>query len=92
LSYIQYAYNQALHYSTNKTPFETYFGYLPKSPLELAFASTSDGDSILHNEKECAKNFIERIILIHQKVKEHLEKSQAKYKERHDHHRMDHKF
>lgn len=58
----------------------------------MAFASTSDGDIVLHNEEERAKNFIERIRLIHQKVKEQLEKSQAKYKERHDHHRVDHKF
>lgn len=92
LSYIQHAYNRALHSSTNKTPFETCYGYLPKSPFDMAFASTSDGDSVLHNEEERAKNFIKRIRLIHQKVKEKLEKSQAKYKERHDHHRVDHKF
>jgi len=92
LSYIQHAYNRALHSSTNKSPFETCFGYLPKSPFDLAFASTSDEDLVLHNEEERAKNFIERIRLIHQKVKEQLEKSQAKYKERHDRHRVDHKF
>ena len=36
--------------------------------------------------------FIERIQLIHQQVQEQLEKSQGKYKERHDKHRVDHKF
>jgi len=65
LSYIQHAYNRALHSSTNKTLFETYFGYFPNSPFNLAFASTSDGDLFLHNEEERAKNFIERIRLIH---------------------------
>jgi len=70
LSYIQHAYNQALHYSTNKMPFETFFGYFPKWPFDMAFASTRGGDSILHNEEEWVKNFIEKIILIYQKVKE----------------------
>ena len=36
--------------------------------------------------------FIERIQLVHQAVQEQLEKSQAKYKVRHDKHRVDHHF
>jgi len=70
LSYIQHAYNQFIHSSTNKLPFETIFGYFPKLPFDLVFASSSNGDSVLHNEGEQEKNFIERIKVIHKKIKE----------------------
>jgi hypothetical protein len=39
-----------------------------------------------------AEKFIEQIQSIHQMVQEQLEKSQAKYKTRHDKHRVDHSF
>jgi hypothetical protein len=39
-----------------------------------------------------AEKFIEQIQLIHQVVQEQLEKSHAKYKTRHDKHRVDHSF
>ena len=38
------------------------------------------------------EKFIEQIQSIHQMVQEQLEKSQAKYKTRHDKHRVDHSF
>jgi hypothetical protein len=37
LHYVQHAYNRAIHSSTQKSPFETCFGYLPKSPLDFIF-------------------------------------------------------
>ena len=37
LYYIQHAYNRAKHSSTQKSPFEVCFGYLPKSPLDFIF-------------------------------------------------------
>ena len=45
-----------------------------------------------HSDIDKARMFIERIQLIHQQVQEQLEKSQGKYKERHDKHIIDHKF
>jgi glutamate-1-semialdehyde aminotransferase len=39
-----------------------------------------------------AEKFIKQIQSIHQVVQEQLEKSQAKYKVRHDKHRVDHSF
>ena len=39
-----------------------------------------------------ATRFIEQIQEIHQAVQEQLEKSQAKYKDKHDKHRMEHSF
>ena len=45
-----------------------------------------------HIDIDKAKKFIEKIQLIHQTVQDQLEKSQGKYKERHDKHHVDHKF
>ena len=45
-----------------------------------------------HSDIDKARMFIERIQLIHQQVQEKLEKIQGKYKERHDKHRVYHKF
>jgi hypothetical protein len=35
--YIQQPYNRAVHTSTSKSPFETCFGYLPPSPLDVVY-------------------------------------------------------
>jgi hypothetical protein len=44
------------------------------------------------NDADKAKKFIQKIQLVHQVVHEQLEKSQAKYKARHDKHWVDHHF
>ena len=90
LHYIQHAYNSAKHSSTNTSPFEACFGYLPKSPLD--FILEKDVAIEGHSDIDKARSFIERIQQIHQQIQEQLEKSQGKYKERHDKHRVDHKF
>jgi hypothetical protein len=63
---------------------------LPKSPLDFILEKDVAIDG--HSDIDKARMFIERIQLIHQQVQEQLEKSQGKYKERHDKHRVDHKF
>jgi len=45
-----------------------------------------------HSDVEKATKFIKQIQEIHQAVQEQLEKSQAKYKARHDKHQMEHSF
>jgi hypothetical protein len=45
-----------------------------------------------HSDADKAMKFIQKIQLVHQVVQEQLEKSQAKYKARHDKHRVDHHF
>ena len=64
--------------ASKRSPFETCFGYLPKSPLYFTF----DKDSIVDENSNEVKTmkFIERIQLVHQAVQEKLEKSQGKYK------------
>ena len=57
LPYIQHAYNQEKHSSTQRSPFETCFRYLPKSPLEFIFGKNfvTNGPS----EKGKSSHFIE---------------------------------
>jgi hypothetical protein len=90
LHYIQHAYNRAKHSSTQTSPFEACFGYLPKSPLDFIFGKDIVVDGQYDIDR--AEKFIEQIQSIHQVVQEQLEKSQAKYKTRHDKHRVDHSF
>jgi len=47
LCYVQHAYNCAKHSSTQRSPFETCFGFTPKSPSDFVFSKdiTVDGDS-----------------------------------------------
>jgi hypothetical protein len=84
LHYIQHAYNWAKHSSTLTSPFEACFGYFPKSPLDFIFGKyiAIDGQYEIYRENK----FIEQVQLVHQMVQEQLEKSQAKYKKRHDKH------
>ena len=63
---------------------------MPKSPLDFILEKDVSIDG--HNDIDKAHMFIEIIHLIHQQVQEQLEKSQGKYKERHDKHIIDHKF
>jgi hypothetical protein len=42
IPYVHHAYNHALHSSTQSSPFETCFGYLPKVPLDLMYGRDAD--------------------------------------------------
>jgi hypothetical protein len=74
---------------TQTYPFEACFGYFPKYPLDFIFGKILLLMVISDIDRE--KKFIEKIQLVHQMVQEQLEKSQAKYKARHDKHNVDHK-
>jgi hypothetical protein len=65
-------------------------GYLPKSPLDFVFGKDIAVDG--HSDVDKAMQLIQQIQLVHQVVQEQLEKSQAKYKARHDKHRVHHHF
>jgi hypothetical protein len=90
IPYVQHAYNRSLHSSTQFSPFQTCFGYLPKVPLDLMYGRDVDLNEERNEDK--ARKFIQRIHLVHQAVREQLEKSQVQYKARHDKHRVDHRF
>lgn len=90
MHYIQHAYNRAKHSSTLTSPFKACLGYFHKSPLDFIFKKYVAVYG--HNNIERAKKFIEKIQLIHQTIQEQLEKSQGKYKARHDKHHVDYQF
>jgi hypothetical protein len=90
IPYVQHAYNQDLHSSTQCSPSETCFGYFPKVPLDLMYGK--DVDSNEERNEDMARKFIQRIQQVHQVVREQLGKIQEQYKARHDKHRVDHQF
>jgi len=56
---VQDAYNHAKHSSTQGSPFETCFGFIPKSPLDFVFGK----DIVVngHSDVDKATKFIEQI-------------------------------
>jgi hypothetical protein len=76
-----------MHSSTQKTPFEVCLWYFPKSPpMEFTFGEASK--EFRKDGIDKVKRFIQKIQQVHQVVQEKLEKSQAKYKARHEKHRV----
>ena len=63
LHYAQHAYNRSIHSSTQKSPFETCFGYLPKYPIEFFFGK--DMVECTKKDADKARKFIQLIYLIH---------------------------
>jgi hypothetical protein len=68
LHYIQHAYNWAKDFSTQTSPFEACFGYLPKSPLDFIFGKYIAIDGQYDIDR--AEKFIEQIQSIHQMMQE----------------------
>jgi hypothetical protein len=64
----------------------TFLNHLWNFPLEKQVKKMDKDDT------DKAKRFIQKIQQVHQEVQEQLEKSQAKYKARHDKHWVDHQF
>ena len=64
--------------------------YFPKTPMDLSFGKDDVVDG--HHDAKKALNFIQKVQPIHQAIEAQLEWSQAKYKARHDKHRIDHQF
>jgi hypothetical protein len=59
LCYVQHVYNRAKNYSTQRSPFETCLGYLPKSPLDFVFGKYIAVEG--HSDVDRATKFIEWI-------------------------------
>jgi hypothetical protein len=94
LPYVQHSYNRALHSSTGHNPFQVGLGFQPLGPMDVALplVTTSADSSPAPPEADKATRFIEWIQHIHQQVQDILQKSNAKYKQHHDQHRVPHKF
>lgn len=89
--YIQHYYNRVVHTSRGDSPFETFFGYFPLSPLDIAYGKQVVREDIIGDDLRDEK-IIEKIRKIHLQVHETLQKSQHKYKARHDQHRIEKSF
>jgi len=68
LCYVQHAYNQEKHSSTQISPFETCFGFTPRSPLDLIFGKDTTVEG--HSDVDRATRFIEQIQEIYQELQE----------------------
>jgi hypothetical protein len=94
LPYVQHRYNRALHSSTGHNPFQVGLGFQPLGPIDVALplAVTSTDSSPAPTEADKATRLIEWIQHIRQQVQDILQKSNDKYKQHHDQHRVPHKF
>ncbi|KAL6217406.1 hypothetical protein ACLB2K_010623 [Fragaria x ananassa] len=88
LPYLQFAFNRAVHSSSGTSPFETCYGYLPPSPFDMVFTAGDSHHGKGESDKLRAQRFLEKISQIHATVEAQLRKSQAKYKAKHDKHRI----
>ena len=86
LPYVHHSYNRTLHSSTNHIPFQVGLGFQPLCPIDVAmpFAATQDDLAHIQSKVSKANKFIERIQKILQQVHDILDRSNAKYKQRHD--------
>ena len=88
LPYLQFAFNRSIHSSSGRSPFETCYGYLPPSPFDMVFSSGDSVEGKEGSERQKAQKFLEKIASIHATVEATLKKSQARYKAKHDKHRV----
>jgi hypothetical protein len=94
IPYVQHSYNQALHRSTGHNPFQVGLGFQSLGPMDVALplVTTSTDSSRAPPEADKVTWFIEKIQHIRQQVQDILQKSNTKYKQCHDQHRVPHKF
>jgi hypothetical protein len=75
LIYIQHSYNRELHTSIDNSPFETCFGYLPPSSLDIVHGQQGGVSEDIIGETLKVENFFEKIRQIHLQVYETLKQS-----------------
>jgi hypothetical protein len=94
LPYVQHSNNRALHNSIDHSPFQVGIGFQPLGPInvELPLATAQTDSSLDQSAIKKSTIFIEWIRHIHQEVQKLLQKSNAKYKQRHDEHRVPHQL
>ena len=75
LAQAEFAYSNMVNKSTGKALFEVVYGKTPRLAVDLANLPKLPGASVT------AEHLAEHVKSIHDKVRQHLEKSYAKYKE-----------
>ena len=76
LSSVVFAINQSVNSSTGYSPFEVIFGCRPKFPL-LAEEATSDLTGQPVDVQEYVRNFLQRLDVVRQQVRQNVEKSKT---------------
>jgi hypothetical protein len=94
LPYVQHSYNMALHSSTSRSPFQVSLGFQPLGPIKVALplATTQKKSSNDQSVIDKGTRFIKKIHHIHHQVQNIFHKFNAKYKQRHDQHKVPHPF
>jgi hypothetical protein len=84
MMYIQQYYKQLVHTSTDKSHFETCFGYLMPYPLDIVYGQQRGVREDTRGEALKLEKFVKNIMHIHLQVHETLKSSQERYKAQHD--------
>ncbi|KAM1724678.1 hypothetical protein ACFX11_023101 [Malus domestica] len=92
LPYLQFAFNRAIHSSTLKSHFEVCLGYLLSSPFDMTFSLDDKQKGKEEEDRLKAQRLLESVSKVHKEVEEQLQKSQQRYRARHDKHRLQHDF
>jgi hypothetical protein len=87
LPYVQHSYNRDLHSSIGHSPFKVCLGFQPLAPMDIALRITA-----AQEESSDAQTKVDRATKFVEQVQDILQKSNAKYKQLHDQHRLPHKF
>jgi hypothetical protein len=74
------------------TPFEVRFGYIPQSPLNLAYGKEKCKEIFSRIEDGKYENLCERIRKVHHQFQEMLQKTQEKYNNKHEEHSKEQKI
>jgi hypothetical protein len=94
LPYVHHSYNMDLHSSIFHSPFQVGLGFQPLGPIDVSLPLTTTQTKYPHDQFgiDKATRFIEQIQQICQQVQDIFQKSNAKYKQHHDQHRVPHQF
>jgi hypothetical protein len=61
---VKHDYKHAMHYFTQRTPFEVCLGYFPKSPMDFSFGEESKENG--NDDIDKAETFIQKIQQVYQ--------------------------
>jgi hypothetical protein len=94
LIYVRHNYNRVIPSRIEHNPFYVGLGFQPLGPIDVVvpLAATQVDSSHAQTKDDKVTWFIEKIQHILQQVQDILQNSNAKYKQRHDEHRVPHKF
>ena len=71
MPFIEFAYNQSIHYTTNFSQFEIVFGFILLTPLDLLPLPVNEMTSLDGQKKA------EMVKKLHKSVRQHIEKKMS---------------